>query len=580
MKVTINSEDVTRSINQVSIRQKIAAHHSFEIRQSLEDRSSSFKDYLKTKSEELLGTKVEVKFDNNLFKGIITSLSLGRSSIGGSDLIIHGTSPTAAMDEGATTVSHYEKTLKEIVNTTISNYNGSAVENKTKYSQKLKYIVQYQEGNFRFLTRLAGRFGEWLYYDGEKLYFGQKPAAGEIVDLNFGSDVQSMDLNVRVVPVGFEVSAYDYKKHDFFSEKDKYSGLNEYANIALNKSQNEVFAGKAKTALVQYYSKPDLKQYVEVQSMARVSEMVFLSATSSKTSLRLGTFIHLQDQRMGLLGGADDYGKFIVTQITHSFVTHGDRFDYSNHFEAIPEESAIPPLSSPINPPFCEIQLAEVMENNDPDSLGRIRVQFLWQRDDGEMSPWIRVASPYSGKDKGFYIIPEKGDQVLVAFESNNPERPYVLTGMYNSDAKPEHSDPDNLKKGLKTAGGIEILMNDEKGKETLGLTSPMDVAITATGGKMDLTAKATIVISSDGKSITIKTPDDITIDGKNITIKGSAGIKLEAPKIENEAMASFKAKGAQTEIEGSATNTIKGAMVSISASAIAEVKGAMVKLN
>ena len=45
------------------------------------------------------------------------------------------------------------------------------------------------------------------------------------------------------------------------------------------------------------------------------------------------------------------------------------------------------------------------------------------------------------------------GDQVLVAFENNNADKPYVLSGMYHGGAKPEWFNGENNIKGFKNQG-------------------------------------------------------------------------------------------------------------------------------
>lgn len=590
MQVQIDSNDSTRSIRHISIQQSMTSHHTFELRQSLDDRADAFIDILKTKSNEILGKKVEIKFgESNKFIGIITDISLGRSAGSSNELIIRGKSPTISMDEGAHTTSFYDKTLKEIVGNTLNHYSGFATENKTKYSKKLKYIVQYREGNFIFLSRLAARFGEWMFYDGNKLYFGQKPAAGTPIELSFGVDLRAMDLNMKVIPINLELLAYDYKKHDYLKKKTEYNNLNEYAQIAHDKSKNDVFTGNAVAPFPQYMSESDLEDFAKIHSQARVSEMVFLSGSTTNAELKIGTIIHVQDSRPDLLGGADDYGTYIITQLHHTFSLHGQRFDYYCQFEAIPEETETPPITNPIAPPYAEMQLADVTENNDPDGMGRIRVQFIWQRELGEKSPWIRVASPYSGKNKGFYIIPEKGDQVLVAFESNNPERPFALTGMYNSDAKPEHHHSENNKKAIKTAGGHEIMMNDEKGKEAFGITSPTDVSIVAKGGKMTISANGDISVTSSSGNISIKSPGTISLSGKDIALHADNEIKMEAITISAKSSADVTIKSKKIAVEADVTASVKAttalslegqASVSINSSGITTVAGSIIKLN
>ncbi|MCH5688641.1 hypothetical protein LWM68_32950 [Niabella sp. W65] len=40
--------------------------------------------------------------------------------------------------------------------------------------------MQYDQTGFGFLSSLATRFGEWMFYDGEKLQFGKKPEGNAI----------------------------------------------------------------------------------------------------------------------------------------------------------------------------------------------------------------------------------------------------------------------------------------------------------------------------------------------------------------------------------------------------------------
>ena len=329
-------------------------------------------------------------------------------------------------------------------------------------------------------------------------------------------------------------------------------------------------------------SESDLEQIATLRQNVHLNEMVILSATSTKQELKLGSVVKLVDTRDELdAGGTDDYGEYIITHITHEISAQGT--SYSNHFEAIPKDAAIPPLSISPDPPPCEMQTAEVVDNHDPKGLGRVRVQFLWQKDlsgNDAKSPWIRVASPQGGGSKGFYILPEKEDQVLVAFEHSHPERPYVLTGMYHGKAKPQHSHGENNKKAIKTKGGIEILMNDEKGKETFGVTSPMDVTINAVGGKITLTAKGDIIIQSSSGNVTISAASKIKMEATDIILEAQNSISLKAMKIASKADVSINEEAAQIAIEGKATASLKGAMVEVNGTGMTNIQGGIIKLN
>ena len=50
---------------------------------------------------------------------------------------------------------------------------------------------------------------------------------------------------------------------------------------------------------------------------------------------------------------------------------------------------------------------------------------------------WIRVLTPDAGSsgkvssNRGFVFIPEKGDQVMIGFHYNDPNRPYVQGSLF-----------------------------------------------------------------------------------------------------------------------------------------------------
>ena len=64
-----------------------------------------------------------------------------------------------------------------------------------------------------------------------------------------------------------------------------------------------------------------------------------------------------------------------------------------------------------------------VSDNRDPENLGRVRVTFPWLYDDF-VSGWARTVQPGAGKDRGALIVPEVGDEVLVAFEHGSFQQP------------------------------------------------------------------------------------------------------------------------------------------------------------
>src|SRR5262249_12679190 len=83
---------------------------------------------------------------------------------------------------------------------------------------------------------------------------------------------------------------------------------------------------------------------------------------------------------------------------------------------------------SPNNPePIYGVLIGKVENNIDPDGLGRVWVS-LPQLSDQNLSNWARVASP----SEGTFLLPDRGAEVLVAFEQGDVNRPYVLGQLWN----------------------------------------------------------------------------------------------------------------------------------------------------
>ena len=152
--------------------------------------------------------------------------------------------------------------------------------------------------------------------------------------------------------------------------------------------------------------------------------------------------------------------------------------------------------------PLGETQPARVMDNNDPLKIGRVRVQFPWQEDKNQMTPWIRLIQPHSGAGKGFHFIPEIGEEVLIGFESGNAEKPFVMGTHYNGSETSSYHTSGNDKKVIHTRSGTKIILNDAEGsvfiEDPSGNTYLMDGA----------------------GNINVNAPNDMTFTaGKNLNI-------------------------------------------------------------
>ena len=71
---------------------------------------------------------------------------------------------------------------------------------------------------------------------------------------------------------------------------------------------------------------------------------------------------------------------------------------------------------------------------NDPNQMGRVKVRFPGL-DTTQESAWGRLLTPGGGSSRGSVMIPEVGDEVLVAFEHGDPRQPIILGGLFGNKA-------------------------------------------------------------------------------------------------------------------------------------------------
>lgn len=568
--------------SSVSLDQRIGGHHTFQIRLSQNVK----KDVLLEKTQAWIGETVSLGFDyhkdveldaipiKEIFKGIVTSIELSRRK-GTGEIVVKGQSPTILMDDGPMTQSFTDTGLQEIVDKVMKPYSKGFPKKVTispqNHSASIDYTVQYQENAFNFINRLANKYGEWFFYDGLDMYFGEK-SNGREISLDFGdTGLNYFDIALKASPVQLELRAYDYRGDETITKKvaDNVPS-NTFGKEVLKKSKN-IFSEQATHTLQNDLQTSELDQIAKRSAATATEQIVVLSGASSNCFLVPGAVVDIQDKSLG-----EKFGKYFVTSVTHEISQGGD---YSNNFQAIPNEVKMPPYTAKAEAPFCETQIGKVSAVDDPDALGRVQVKLQWQEDSTETTPWIRVTSPYTGKDKGFYVIPEVGDQVLVSFEDNNPAKPYVLASIYHGKAKPELFNRDNDIKGFKSREENKLHFNDKEksillsASEKLELFAKKEISIeTGSSGKIKLDAgNGTVTIIAKtvnveaADAVNIKADKDLALEGSmTVDVKAGMDLKQKATNITTKADLKLENSGTNLDLKGTAMVNLQGAMVKI----------------
>ncbi|MES2590326.1 MAG: type VI secretion system tip protein VgrG [Bacteroidota bacterium] len=596
--IELGGQKKITAFKELTINQSEDQHHSFELRLPLQDVEGAGIVSLQ-KSKDFIGKPIKIEIlpeknskqtsQFNQFNGIITDIKISRFGGNTSDLIISGYSPTIILDDGPNTRSFSEKTVSQIINEVLKPYpkNDLICKVNPVPDVVIPFLVQYNESNFNFLQRITQAYGQWSYYNGRDYVLGGLESVDEI-ELNVGQDLLNFELGIKLRPLKYKATSYQFEENksiEHSSSQVALSGLDQNGSLASTESDS-LFGQEPLMNSHQFFKNlNEQKDFYKIRKSYNAAGLVIATGVSVNPKLKVGSKISIQsaaDKQK------ENYGSYTVINVTH--YTDGMGI-YQNNFEAVPSTLTVPPKNSNFITPVCGVQPATVKDNNDPDKLGRVRVQFFWQKSP-EKTPWIRLVTPHTGKNKGFQFIPEVGDEVLVAFENNNPDAPYIIGSLYHG--KASHSDrfdKDNYVKTIRTVSNNEIKFYDKPGEETITIHNKDSANIIVLDIKNDkIFIKSNGTIQMEAKDITIDAEktikmkaDEITVSSKSkmlLESENSFTVKNKTSKMESQSKAEIKSAG-KMEINAAAGLDVDGGpKASLTSSAQMEIKSGVVMIN
>jgi type VI secretion system secreted protein VgrG len=581
-----NGKKINRFKSLVII-QDLFRHHHFELTVPFSELEKKDEIFFQNSHKDVCGKTISVSFESTTgktafdfkFKGVITEIVLSNLSDFSNVFVIKGSSPTLLLEDRSLRRTFLKKSVQQVFDAVLSDYPGNVIKKKLNPRNKssIPYLVQYDETNFEFISRLAAEYGEWFYYNGRELILGEGGNNQEVDFIIDGN--QSFDMSISLMPARFKMSAYDYTKDQSYSGKSSgqsVDGLGQFSKFALDESENLFGQEALMIANKPVYNQVELDELIKFRRSGVASNLIVFHGRGESPDLTVGTVISVSATKpeKGGRGKKETVGKYRITEITHTVDSNGN---YANVFKAVPETAKFPPSNPWTRHPAGQPELATVTDNNDPEKLSRVKVAFNWPGTDHD-SEWIRVGSFYTGAEdrKGMQFIPEKEAQVMVGYELDKPELPFIITSLYPKKDGMRSRKGNNDEKIIYTKAGNLIELTDKQGENKIQISnvnSP-DTAIVIefkdsgaitlkTNGKVIIEAQENISISAKQKLSLEANEIELKADNK-LSIKGTS-ISIEADTtVEMKANASAKISSANTELSGDAMTTIQGGIVKI----------------
>lgn len=509
----------------LELRQSVCEHHRFRIKVNYRpDKPSVWAEGPDVIFKQL-GEKVSIVMthtesgEKTEFYGLITDIDAGGFDGNQGYVVLEGGSPTLLLDRDPAMDCYVEQSLNTIVSD-VTDKSGVEVSlsNNPKYGDIIPYVARYKETSYGFLSRLLRSYGEWFYYDGQKLLVGNPEETVES-RVAYDIDLTEVTLNASIRDLNNSVYDFDPVENEFHYD---YGGTPEGATLcskAAEKCSKPFYPTEATLPSVRpVHSGKDIENYGDTEFHRNYSQLSQIKARSRNCAIRLGELVVARVPKTLPGVTLTDLGRYRVTEITHIVDEDGE---YSNTFGGVPGSTPAMPWGDAVMP-VAYPEMARVTDQQDPQNLGRVKVQFMWQEMSKGESYWMRVQSPDAGKsdkvekNRGFVFIPEIGDLVMVGYEQGNPDRPFVMGSVFYKENSGGVTGENTLK-SITTRSGHTLEFNDDEEGEW-GITV------------RDINGN-TVRLNTKDKNIEITAPETITLTAKNVSINAEENVQIAAKK-------------------------------------------------
>jgi len=401
------------------------------------------------KPDQLIGKPVDITIQNDqkrTFNGFISRFTYGE--IKADNLRSYHFTMVPWLWFLSKTNNHrifQEITTKDIISKIFMDLGFNDFDYKaTGNSTPREYCVQHNESDLNFISRL---FEE----DGISYFFEQKAGKHvmQIVDaanahqLCAETDLTYSKGNQPNTQLTRWEHVYEFRKgkwslddYDFKTPtKDQFQTTASTSNFA-NASKYEHYE------YTPYHDFAGLKDLSKKRIEAEETPLNIIEASSDCSSFYAGGKFKLSKHAV-----KEELGTYVITAIRHraydnSYLAGNEsQSEYGNDLTCIPDTVHFrPPQIHPkptMRGPQSAVVVGPAGEEIYIDELGRIKVQFHWDREgknNETSSCFIRVMQPWAGSGWGTSFIPRIGMEVIINFLDGDPDRPLVTGSVYNGD--------------------------------------------------------------------------------------------------------------------------------------------------
>ena len=441
-----------------------------------------------------------------------------------------------------------DKSAKQVIETILGEHRIAYDDGKYGPSPTRPYIVQQDESDFALVSRLMedeGVFYHFRFDEGaapykHRMFLAGDPSGyydGDPFELSFRRDhllrgLSDLQMGYASTPAKVVTHDYDFAKPGDLSPVTAPSKLDWAAG-----------GGQVYRYAEDYTDPSSGRDRAKLRIERSESGAVTMRGSGSYVAFAPAARFQVDDPRL-----SPRERRIVVRSVSHvAFDPYGQdegEPSYEQNFEAQPSAQTFRPERSTPRAVSRGPQTAVVIDQNDPDGHGRVKVKFHWDPA-GASTCWVRVLQQWAGNGMGAQFVPRPGMEVMVDFIEGRADRPVVVGCLYNGANKHSFAVPANLTQaGFRTSGegGVphELIFEDKSGAEEVYMRSGRNYRRDVTQdefanvqGLHEVTVQKTSRLFAT-KAIHIESAETIMLTvGESRIVISNKGVWIDAPMID-----------------------------------------------
>ncbi|MEM7112367.1 MAG: contractile injection system protein, VgrG/Pvc8 family [Chloroflexota bacterium] len=427
---------------------------------------------LETARKLAIGTKLEVQLTNcetSLFVGDVTAVEHEYGPENVQQIYVRGYDRLHRLRKRQQVRLFEKQTLGGLVREVAAEIGVQASVPLIKLNWDRLY--QYQQDDLALITHLAAQYGYYLTLRENELHLITLEGMGQPHTLQLGDNLSQVRIEANANDAADEIMVTGWNTSRMEMHTDTVKNGRSGRQIRV-KTGDMRFDGRRRHYLVNENAPNQAQATALAQAeldYRTATEVTLQGETDGDPKLQPGARVRVRGVERPLAG---DY---VLTEVTHDLQAG----DYTTHI------STEPP-SLPERTHSDVATFGEVSQINDPANAGRVRVTLPTYND--IETDWMNVVMPGAGPRKGFIMLPDKGDKVLVILTQGNPGQGIVVGGLFGANRLPD----DGVSLGSSVTsqswfspGGQRIQLDDQGNK--IRLENDSGAYIEMAGGRITI---------------------------------------------------------------------------------------------